>query len=166
MNRIWAPWRMKYITNRSDDTPDTGCVFCAAATGDDDTHLVIVRAEHTYTIMNLFPYTNGHLMIVPIRHVAGLSDLTTDEHLELMQGASTAVDVLGAMMACDGYNVGMNLGRAAGAGIASHLHLHVGPRWVGDTNFMPVVGDNRVISESLEDSYGKLRDEYARRGLV
>ncbi len=167
MERLWAPWRMKYITGQVESSEDGKCVFCdAVATQDDAEPLVLGRAEHTFTIMNLFPYTNGHLMVVPNRHVAKLQDLTVDEHAEIMSGASAAVDVLGSLMNSDGFNLGMNLGRAAGAGIDTHLHMHVVPRWNGDTNFMLVFDDVRVISESLDETYAKVRAEYERRGLT
>jgi len=165
MERIWAPWRMKYIEGAVQETD--GCVFCeAAATDDDAQRLVVARGEHTMTIMNLFPYTNGHLMVIPYRHVASLSDLTSDEYREIMQASAVATEVLSNTMNCDGYNLGMNLGRPAGAGIDAHLHMHVVPRWNGDTNFMLVLDDTRVISESLEDTYAKLCAEYKRRRLV
>jgi len=116
--------------------------------------------------MNLFPYTNGHLMVVPNRHVGDITMLNNDEFRDIMAGVRDAVDVLGATMNCDGYNVGMNLGRAAGAGIAEHVHMHVVPRWNGDTNFMAVVDDTKVVSEALDETYRKLRAEYEKRGLV
>ena len=167
MERLWAPWRMKYIAGQASKSADGGCVFCdAAVAGDDAGRLILGRAEHTFTIMNLFPYTNGHLMIVPCHHAAHLQELTVDEHAEIMSGATAAVDVLGSLMNCDGYNLGVNLGRAAGAGIDTHLHMHVVPRWNGDTNFMPVFDDVRVISEALDETYAKLRAEYERRGLA
>lgn len=165
MNRLWAPWRMKYITGESGKS--SGCVFCEAArTTDDAGRLVVCRTPHTMTIMNLFPYTNGHMMVIPLRHIASLSDLTDEENIEMMRGASTAVEVLCEAFRCDGNNLGMNLGRAAGAGIDTHLHMHVVPRWNGDTNYMAVIDDTRVISEAIEASYGKIRAVYRNRGLI
>jgi len=117
-------------------------------------------------MMNLYPYTNGHVMVVPYRHVSDLSDLTDEERLELMVGATHAVVVMRQVLRCEANNVGMNLGRAAGAGIDAHLHLHVVPRWAGDTNYMAVIGDTRVISEALEETYAKLRAAYVACGLV
>ncbi len=159
MERIWAPWRMKYISN-ADNTPE-GCVFCAAAAAENDSErLVLRRDEHAYTIMNLYPYSNGHLMIVPYRHVGDLTQLSAGERLALMDGAVDAVKALRAALNCDAHNLGMNLGRTAGAGIDDHVHLHVVPRWHGDTNFMVVLDDTRVISEALTDTYGKLLAAY------
>jgi len=165
MERLWAPWRMKYIVSESEKP--SGCVFCeAAAASDDRKRLILHRGQHVMTIMNLYPYTNGHVMIVPFRHVSSLSDLTDAERLELMRGATTVVEVLREVLRCDGNNLGINLGRPAGAGIDAHLHMHVVPRWNGDTNFMAVVDDTRVISEALEETYAKLRAAYVARGLV
>lgn len=164
MERLWAPWRMRYIANANAGTGG-GCVFCEAPAGDDDrARLIVRRGERVFTIMNLFPYTNGHLLIVPYRHVADLNDLDDAERLELFSGAADAVAVLRSVMNCNGHNVGMNLGRAAGAGIADHLHMHVVPRWNGDTNYMAVLDDTRVISEALEETYGKLVEGYRALG--
>jgi ATP adenylyltransferase len=118
------------------------------------------------TIMNLFPYTNGHMMVIPLRHIASLSDLTDGENVEILRGAATAVEVLREEFRCDGNNLGINLGRPAGAGIDTHLHMHVVPRWNGDTNYMAVLDDTRVISEAIEASYEKIRTAYRRRGLI
>jgi ATP adenylyltransferase len=167
MERLWAPWRIKYISGQVGKPSDGGCVFCEAPEANDDVErLILARGETTFTIMNLFPYTNGHLMVVPYRHVAVMSDLSADEHTEIMSASSVAVEVLGATMNCDGYNIGMNIGRAAGAGIDTHLHMHVVPRWNGDTNFMPVLNDTRIVSESLEDAYRKLKAEYDARNTT
>lgn len=166
MERLWAPWRMKYVASANDKTLG-GCIFCEAArTEDDRKSLILHRGAHAMTIMNLYPYTNGHVMVVPLRHVADLADLTNEERLELMSGTATAVEVIREVLRCEGHNVGMNLGRAAGAGIDAHLHIHVVPRWAGDTNYLAVVGEVRVICEALEDTYGKLRAAYGARGLV
>jgi len=165
MERLWAPWRIRYIENCASKA--SGCVFCeAAAAKDDADRLILSRGERTMTIMNLYPYTNGHLMIVPYRHVADLAALDDAERLEIMRAATTAVEVLREALGCDGNNLGINLGRPAGAGIDAHLHLHVVPRWNGDTNFMAVVDDTRVISEALADTYRKLRARYVERGLA
>jgi ATP adenylyltransferase len=118
------------------------------------------------TIMNLYPYTNGHVMVVPFRHLANLADLTDEERLELMNGTANAIEVMREVLRCDGHNVGMNLGRTAGAGIEAHLHVHVVPRWAGDTNYLTVVGEVRVICEAVEDTYKRLRAAYGARGLV
>lgn len=164
MERLWAPWRMKYVTGANEGTPG-GCVFCDAAERTDDREsLILHRGAHTMTIMNLYPYTNGHVMVVPFRHVANLTDLTDEERLELVNGVASAVEVMREVLRCDGHNIGMNLGRTAGAGIDAHLHVHVVPRWAGDANYMTVIGDVRVISEAIEDTYEKLRAGYLARG--
>ncbi len=167
MERLWAPWRIEYISGQRGRESKTGCVFCDAVDEQDDaSRLVLGRGRNVFTIMNLFPYTNGHLMVVPNRHVGDITMLNNDEFRDIMAGVRDAVDILGATMNCDGYNVGMNLGRAAGAGIAEHVHMHVVPRWNGDTNFMAVVDDTKVVSEALDETYRKLRAEYEKRGLV
>jgi ATP adenylyltransferase len=144
---LWAPWRIDYITrDRS-----AGCVFCAAAEGEGhDAALVLERGEKCFTMLNAFPYSSGHAMALPYRHVADLLDLGEDEVGELMSLARRCVRALRAVMAPEGFNVGLNLGEAAGAGIAEHLHLHIVPRWSGDTNFMPVLADTHVIPQALE----------------
>ena len=160
MERLWAPWRMQYIA--TSDLKTDGCVFCEAVKADDRERLILHRAEHTFTIMNLFPYTNGHLMVVPYRHVGDITLLTPEERLEMMDGAATAVEIMRKALRCDGNNLGCNLGRPAGAGIADHVHLHVVPRWSGDTNFMPVLDDTRVISEGMEQTYDRLLAFYEK----
>jgi ATP adenylyltransferase len=153
MDQIWAPWRMAYIGGERDD----GCVFCEkAASAEDEQNLVLLRGEKTFVIMNLYPYNNGHLLIIPKRHVGEMEELTEEEMMELFQMTRKMVRVL-RIFKPQGFNVGINIGRAAGAGIPGHLHIHVVPRWLGDTNFMPVFGDVRVISESLEGTYKKLK---------
>lgn len=128
----------------------------APAAGDDKARLVLHRGGHGFIILNRYPYNSGHLMVVPYRHVGRLEDLTREESMELMVLAGLSVRALAVAMAPDGYNVGMNLGRAAGAGIDEHLHMHVVPRWRGDTNFMPVLGDVKVLPEHLEATYDRL----------
>ena len=155
MERLWAPWRMEYIAGA---TKSEGCIFCEKWNGTaDPENLVLFRGEACFVILNLFPYNNGHLMVVPIRHVADVVDLTEDEQSEMFRLMQRMVGVLREVMSPQGFNIGFNLGRAAGAGIADHLHLHVVPRWNGDTNFMPVLGATRVISEALEETYKKLK---------
>ena len=157
IDNLWAPWRLEYVTG---DKPD-GCVLCDKQHVDDEAGLVVARGEHVYAVLNLYPYNNGHLMIVPIRHVAELEELTRDESHEaqrmLERGIRAARSVLGA----GGFNVGLNLGEAAGAGIASHLHWHLVPRWQGDTNFMPVLADVRVMPQHLSTTWKLLRDAWA-----
>ena len=155
MNRenLWAPWRIEYIR-----APKGGaCVFCEAlAAGDDPGRLVLHRGERVFAILNRYPYTAGHLMVVPNRHVGALEDLSADEAGELWAVAVQAKRALDAAFRPDGYNLGINLGPAAGAGVKDHLHLHVVPRWGGDTNFMPVLGEVHVISQHLDEIYESL----------
>jgi len=155
MERLWAPWRMRYI--ESADTPD-GCIFCdKPAEARDDENLILLRGERAFIMLNAFPYSNGHLMISPYQHTACLDDLSHAELLEIMTLTRQGVNLLKDAFRPDGFNIGMNLGRVAGAGIADHVHIHVVPRWSGDTNFMPVIGDVKVLPESLEAVYSRLR---------
>ncbi len=155
MERLWAPWRMRYVAGAA---KSEGCIFCEKWRGDADAeNLVLLRGEECFAILNLFPYNNGHLMVVPVRHVADIVDLTASEQAEMFRLMQRMVCVLRETMSPHGFNIGFNLGRAAGAGIADHLHLHVVPRWSGDTNFMPVLDATRVISEALEETYRKLK---------
>ena len=140
---LWAPWRIEYIKAPKGDE----CVFC-----DPDPAHVVERGERCFTILNTFPYAPGHVMVAPFRHIGTLEELTPDEMLELMQLARRTVAAQTTAMTPDAFNVGLNLGKVAGAGIADHLHLHVVPRWEGDTSFMPVIDDTRVIGQALEAS--------------
>jgi ATP adenylyltransferase len=149
-NRLWTPHRLAYIKGAKDDT----CPFCHVPTLADSDGLVVRRGEVCFVVLNLYPYTAGHMMVVPYRHVAGYDELTADEIAEVGGLTADAVRVLRTAAGAQGFNVGMNLGAVAGAGIAGHLHQHVVPRWGGDTNFMPVVGHTRVLPELL----GKTRD--------
>ncbi len=165
MNKLWAPWRMKYITESVVKQPE-GCIFCTKPKEScDKENLILYRGEHAFVMMNAFPYNNGHLMVVPRRHLSELSGLGRDEHAELSEMLRVAVGLLGAAYKAQGYNVGINLGQVAGAGIADHLHWHVVPRWNGDTNFMPVLGDTKVISQSLEDAYDALAEGFKAADL-
>jgi ATP adenylyltransferase len=155
MERLWRPWRMQYVSTASDDDE---CVFCARLAEDD----ILYRNELVFVILNAFPYNTGHLMVAPLRHVGELHELDGSERAGLMEVTSAAVDILREAMGAHGFNVGMNLGRVAGAGIPGHLHVHVVPRWGGDTNFMPVVGDAKVLPEMLEDTDAKLRPAFAK----
>jgi ATP adenylyltransferase len=135
-----------------------GCVFCAATTaGDDRGRLVLHRGKHGYLILNAYPYASGHLLAVVYRHIATLAEATVDEHAELMALVSRATTLLTAEYRAEGFNVGLNQGRVAGAGIADHLHMHVVPRWNGDANFVAVLGETRVLPEALEVTYGRLK---------
>ena len=153
METIWAPWRLGYIVGETSPPPQgaTGCIFCdKPGAGDDRAHLIVARAVHCFVLMNLYPYNNGHIMVAPYRHVARLEDLPDNEIAELMQVARRVEPVLRAKIKPDGFNIGMNVGRVAGAGIDAHLHMHMVPRWSGDTNFMPVISDTKVIPQALE----------------
>jgi ATP adenylyltransferase len=155
--RIWAPWRLAYVKDASKDNAEE-CIFCAKpAAEDDDENLIVHRGELCFVMLNLFPYTNGHLMIAPYRHVATLPELDTDAVAELMALAQRAMTVLEEEYSPHGYNVGFNQGRVAGAGVEHHIHMHVVPRWGGDTNFMPVLADTRVMPQSLEESFAALK---------
>lgn len=156
---MWAPWRMSYVTSDRADRPE--CVFCAAPQAADDADPYILRRGRTaYVIMNLYPYNNGHLMVVPYRHVPRLTDLDSATTAEIMDLAQAAQEVLQSRMHPHGFNLGMNQGSAAGAGIEEHLHLHIVPRWVGDTNFMPAIGDTRVMPQHLDETYELLREGF------
>ncbi len=160
MDRLWAPWRMELIEKGE---PQKGCIFCDLPRATDDRKsLVLGRSRHTFAILNRFPYTNGHLMVVPRAHASDLVALPREESDELSEKLRVAVRLVGEAYRAHGYNLGMNLGRVAGAGIADHLHWHVVPRWNGDTNFMPVLGDTKVIIEHLHASWDRLRPLFDR----
>ncbi len=156
MDTIWAPWRVGYILGEDGDKPPpppnaTGCIFCdKPGAGDDRAHLVVARARYSFVLLNLYPYNNGHLMVAPYRHVARLQDLPDEEIAEIFLVARRIEPILKEKLNFDGLNIGMNVGRVAGAGIDAHLHLHIVPRWSGDTNFMPVIGETKVIPQSLQ----------------
>ena len=161
MERLWSPWRSKYIASSVDSHSDE-CVFCriAAQPDQDDTNFVLHRGEHAFIVLNLYPYISGHLMIVPYLHASELDAVAkeiTDEMMDLTKRSQTA---LREVYSPSGFNLGMNLGSAAGAGIADHLHIHLLPRWTGDTNFMTSVGETRVLPEALELTYKKLRPKF------
>lgn len=156
---IWAPWRMSYVTADRPDTP--GCVFChAVEAGDDEGMLVLFRGVGAYVIMNRYPYNNGHIMVVPFDHVPRLTDLSTAVAAEIVHLTSRTQDIIQQTMNPHGFNLGMNQGSAAGAGIEEHLHMHLVPRWNGDTNFMPAIGETRVIPQALHDTYALLKDGF------
>ncbi len=158
MKHLWSPWRMTYIKKPKNET---GCVFCRAQSQPDGPENGIVyRGENAYVILNRYPYTSGHLMVLPYTHVDSLESLDTATRAELMELATQVTRVLGAIYSPQGYNVGINLGEAAGAGIEQHLHVHVVPRWFGDTNFMTAVGETRVLPEALEETWHRVRQEW------
>ena len=159
MDRLWSPWRLQYVTSTGETR---GCVFCEALSSPDAEALVLHRGRDCYVILNLFPYNSGHLMVVPHRHIATLSSATHEERCELMDLTRLAEQALTEAYKPQGLNVGMNLGRSAGAGIVDHLHVHVVPRWNGDTNFMTVVGEVRVLPEDIAETARRLRETFAR----
>ncbi|HTP43795.1 MAG TPA: HIT domain-containing protein [Candidatus Acidoferrum sp.] len=155
MDYLWTPWRYRYI---ADAAKDTGCIFCDAVAANDDAKTQIVhRGTSCFVILNRYPYTSGHVMVVPYAHVADLGAADPEMLSEMMRIAQRVQEALQKIYRPDGYNLGMNLGRAAGAGVTGHLHMHVLPRWAGDANFMTVIGETRVEPEELATTYEKLR---------
>lgn len=159
MDRLWSPWRLQYVTTTG--RPQE-CVFCEALASAEGSPLVVHRGRTCFVILNLFPYNSGHLMVVPNRHIATLSSATHEERCEMMDLTQQAEQALTDAYRPQGLNVGMNLGRSAGAGIVDHIHVHVVPRWNGDTNFMTVVGDVRVLPEEIIETARRLREAFAR----
>ena len=156
----WTPWRAEYI-KRDEGKAEVGCVLCHAhQAGDDVRLLVLSRGQHAFVMMNLYPYNPGHLMVVPYEHTADLHTLPAETAAEIFSLAQTCTRVLTAAMHPHGFNLGMNLGRVAGAGIHEHLHLHVVPRWNGDTNFMPLIGGVKLVPEAIDDTYAALRPHF------
>jgi ATP adenylyltransferase len=155
--QLWAPWRLAYVA--AADEQD-GCVICLAAAGDDKDRLVVRRGREAFVLLNKYPYASGHLMISPFRHVGELADLTDGEALELHRLAVEGTKALTSTFRPQGFNLGWNLGRIAGAGVADHVHLHVVPRWAGDTNFMPVLADVKVLPEHLTETRRKLESAW------
>jgi ATP adenylyltransferase len=154
MEHLWSPWRLAYITGAN---PATGCVFCNAQTDPEADPLVVFRGQTCFVILNLYPYNNGHLMVIPNRHIATLATATTEELHELIALTRNAEIALTEAFAPHGLNMGVNLGKPAGAGVLDHVHMHIVPRWNGDTNFMTVIGRTRVLPEELPDTAAKLR---------
>jgi ATP adenylyltransferase len=155
MERIWAPWRMEYITGAS-GKDNRECFLCVDP-ADDEKSLVLGRKGNAFVIMNRFPYTNGHVMVVPVKHTGSLEELTDGETLDVMRLVKVMSSVFREDFKVDGINIGVNVGRAAGAGLEEHCHVHMVPRWFGDTNFMPVFGETRIISEHIMASYERLK---------
>jgi len=155
MDYLWTPWRYRYIASAAKDDE---CIFCAAAEGHDDAQsLIVLRAQKNFVILNRYPYTSGHVMVVPYAHRVMLADSEPETLAEMMTLAQRMERALEDLYHPNGYNVGINIGRAAGAGIPGHLHLHVVPRWIGDTNFMTAIGETRVQPEELATTYQRLR---------
>ena len=166
--RLWSPWRMEYIRRGERDQQDGGCVFCdlpAADPSQDEANHLLARGEVCFLLLNAFPYNPGHLMAAPYRHVGDYEELTAGELAEMMALAGRAIRAMREGSGPHGFNLGMNLGEVAGAGIADHLHLHLVPRWGGDTNFMPVVGRTKVLPELLNETYRRLRPHFTRIGV-
>lgn len=156
MKTLWAPWRSRYIYMRGKKR----CIFCGNRVhGKDDGRYILRRSRHSFSMLNLYPYNNGHVMVAPFRHVGDINALTKDELCDLMELVRSTKKTIDNKMGPMGYNIGMNLGKVSGAGFAGHLHIHVVPRWRGDTNFMPVTGDVKVISDSLKELYKLLKAE-------
>jgi len=157
MERLWAPWRVGYIRQEKPE----GCIFCIKPQENRDAaNFILFRGNLNFVIMNTYPYNPGHLMVVPYRHIGRLEDLSTEERNEHYEIVSRVVRILRETSKTENFNIGMNLGRVAGAGIDDHIHTHIVPRWNGDNNFMPVIADTRVISESMEDIYQRLRGKF------
>lgn len=153
MNVVWAPWRMEYIENQTTD----GCLFCKKlAESNDEENYILYRNSLSFIIINTFPYNNGHLMVVPNRHVADISLLDKNDILSTMLLVQKGVSALSEVLKPNGFNIGINIGMIAGAGIAEHLHIHIVPRWQGDTNFMPVISDTKIMPQHLRKTYDTL----------
>ena len=162
MDRVWAPWRANYVTGEK-TAQDGRCIFCDKPAGADmRKELVLCRGARVFALMNLYPYNGGHIMVAPYEHVSCMTELPDDALLEIMTAAKKLVPVLREVMKPDGFNMGFNLGRAAGAGLERHMHFHIVPRWSGDSNFMAALADTRVISEHIETTYDRLREAIVR----
>jgi ATP adenylyltransferase len=152
MDQLWAPWRMGYIKNV--DKKDDGCIFCTKpAENDDRKNYILHRGKKAFVLMNLYPYNNGHLMVIPYQHTADMLDLPAETASEVWSLLCSAKKALYAAIRPDAFNIGMNIGRTAGAGIDQHIHIHIVPRWNGDTNFMPVIGETKIISQGIDETY-------------
>jgi len=159
MDQLWAPWRLAYVANAKAAEDQQSCFLCVGlADADDRRHLIALRTPRSVVVLNRYPYNNGHLLVAPIAHKGQLHELDRDEILEIQETLQRMLAALDALMHPDGYNLGMNLGRVAGAGLTGHLHWHIVPRWNGDTNFMPVLGEVKVIPQSLETLYDMLAE--------
>jgi ATP adenylyltransferase len=161
MDYMWAPWRIQYI-KQATAQKDEGCILCDhPARRDDENNLILYHGKLNYVIMNRYPYNAGHIMVAPERHCNALELLTAPERDEHFLIVSRSVAILRETFHCDGFNVGLNLGRVAGAGIDQHIHTHIVPRWNGDTNFMPILADTKVINEAIEETYNMLKPKFA-----
>ncbi len=160
MDRIFAPWRIRYILGPKEE----GCIFCEYPKENrDKENLLLYRGDNNFVIMNRYPYNPGHLMIAPYRHVGDVTDLASDELLDMMEQVRICEEIIREVMQPDGFNIGINVGSVAGAGMEDHLHAHIVPRWDGDTSFMPILGDVNVVPEALQETYDKLKTEFDKR---
>jgi len=158
MDKLWAPWRYKYFQKKI-----KGCLFCTVSKGRrDKRNFVIHRSKFSFSILNIYPYNNGHIMVAPYKHIRDLSSLNDEEILDMIKLITTTKGHLDKLMKPGGYNIGINIGKKAGVGYTGHLHIHIVPRWEGDTNFMPVVSQTKVISQSLKSLYDKLTNAYKK----
>ena len=161
-DQLWAPWRLSYIAT-TDAVQSDECFLCQYRDArDDQKNLVVARGKRSITVMNRYPYNNGHLLVAPLDHKATLQEFADDELLACLQQIRQMTQVLGEVLKPDGFNIGLNLGQAAGAGLPGHLHWHLVPRWIGDTNFMPVITDTKVIPQSLESLFQLLQTELSK----
>jgi ATP adenylyltransferase len=159
MEHIWSPWRYRYVSTAG---PEDVCIFCTkSAAGCDPENHIVYRGERNFVILNLFPYTSGHLMVAPYEHVASIEDVSEETAIEMMLLVRRSVRLLRAVYRPRGLNLGMNIGECAGAGIAGHIHMHALPRWPGDANFMSVVGETRVMPEAIEETYRRLKEAFS-----
>jgi len=160
MNKLWAPWRYEYIKNTISGNSE-GCLFCNIINENNDKeNLIVCRGKKSYIIINRYPYNNGHLMIVPYNHFSEVEMLSDEEILEMMKFLKLSIKVLSKKFSPEGFNIGVNLGKVAGAGIDDHIHLHIVPRWTGDTNFMPVLGDTKIISQNLQETWKIIKEGF------
>ena len=163
MERLFSPWRSRYIASFANEDRSDACVLCdASADRNDEEGLIVYRGKEAFVLMNKFPYNSGHLMVMPVRHTSDFSSLTRSEMAETMELLRASERALRELLHPQGFNIGMNLGRVAGAGIDAHLHWHIVPRWDGDTNFMPILAGSKVISESLREFHDRIKEELDR----
>ena len=161
-DKLWAPWRIEYIRNDA-FKPDSECFFCKyQKENKDEKNLVLHRGNKSFVLMNHYPYTNGHLMVSPYQHTGKLNNLDQETRLEIINLIDASCEIVRKKMNAGGFNVGLNLGEVAGAGFAQHIHFHIVPRWKGDTNFMPVTGHTKVISEGMQQTYSNLKPEFEK----
>lgn len=162
MDVLWSPWRYDYIKSGDASSDDKVCVFCSLLNNpaSDDDKYIVHRAGYNFVVLNIYPYSTGHLMIVPFAHTGELDELPTDAAAEMIELTKTGQKILREVYAPDGFNVGMNLGEAAGAGVAGHIHMHILPRWAGDANFMTAIGQTRTLPEDLKTTYDKLKNKF------